>query len=157
SRKNAVRELEVARIKWNLERHGVQMLRGGARFIDAHTVEVAALGVAPVRLTADCFLIATGSRPFQPANIPFDDEDVDDSDTILMIDRLPKTLTILGAGVIGCEYATMFAAMHVKVTLVDGRDRLLPFLDLEMGERLRGAMNSLEVAFKMGVNVVSVV
>ncbi len=156
SRKNAVRELEVARIKWNLERHGVQMLRGVARFIDAHTVEVAALGVAPVRMTAECFLVATGSKPFQPANIPFEDEDVDDSDTILLIDRLPKTLTILGAGVIGCEYATMFAAMHVKVTLVDGRDRLLPFLDLEMGERLRGAMNSLGITFLMNATTRSV-
>jgi len=157
SRKNAVRDLEVARIHWNLERHGVQLVRGVARFIDAHTVEVTALGAAPVRMTGECFLVATGSTPFHPANIPFEDEDVDDSDTILTIDRLPKTLTILGAGVIGCEYATMFAAMHVKVTLVDGRDRLLPFLDLEMGERLRGAMNSLGILFQTNATTRSVV
>jgi NAD(P) transhydrogenase len=156
SRKNAVRELEVARIRWNFDRHGVEMLRGVARFIDEHTLEVNAAGCAPRRVTSDFFLVATGSVPFQPANIPFDDEDVDDSDTILEIDRLPKSLTVIGGGVIGCEYATMFAAMHAKVTLIDGRQRLLPFLDLEMGERLRGAMGTLEVAFKMGVNVVSV-
>ena len=153
SRKNAVRELEVARIKWNFDRHGVDTVRGVARFIDGHTIEVTALGAPPRRVTGEFFLVATGSRPFQPSNIPFDDEDVDDSDTILQIDRLPKSMTIIGGGVIGCEYATMFAAMHVNVTLVDGRDRLLPFLDSEMGERLRGAMSTLEIQFKLGVNV----
>ncbi len=156
SRKNAVRELEVARIKWNLERHNVQQVRGVARFVDAHTVEVAATGAPPLRMTAEFFLVATGSKPFQPSNIPFDDEDVDDSDTILMIDRLPKSLTILGGGVIGCEYATMFAAMRVQVTVVDGRDRLLPFLDLEIGERLRGAMNTLGITLVMGAQTRSV-
>ncbi len=156
SRKNAVRELEVARIRWNLQRHDVQSAMGVARFLDAHTVEVLALGAPPLRLTSDYFLIATGSKPFQPSNIPFDDEDVDDSDTVLMIDRLPKTLTIIGGGVIGCEYATMFAAMHVDVTLVDGRDRLLPFLDLEIGERLRGAMNTLGIRMIMNAQVRSV-
>ena len=156
SRKNAVRELEVARIRWNFDRHSVHVLRGVASFVDAHTIEVSATGGAPRRVTSEFFLIATGSFPFQPPNIPFDDEDVDDSDTILEIDRLPKSLTVIGGGVIGCEYATMFAAMHVQVTLVDGRPRLLPFLDLEMGERLRGAMSALEVHFKMGVNVVTV-
>jgi NAD(P) transhydrogenase len=156
SRKNAVRELEVARIKWNLERHNVQQVRGVARFIDPHTIEVTALGASPLRMTSNYFVIATGSKPFQPSNIPFDDEDVDDSDTILMIDRLPKTMTIIGGGVIGCEYATMFAAMHVRVTLVDGRDRLLPFLDFEIGERLRGAMNTLGIEMQMNAQTKSV-
>jgi NAD(P) transhydrogenase len=156
SRKNAVRELEVARIRWNFDRHGVHTLRGVASFVDAHTIDVNTAGCPPRRVTSEFFLIATGSFPFQPPNIPFDDEDVDDSDTILELDRLPKSLTVIGGGVIGCEYATMFAAMHVQVTLIDGRPRLLPFLDLEMGERLRGAMSALEVHFKMGVNVVTV-
>ena len=156
SRKNAVRELEVERIRWNFDRHGVEMVHGVGTFVDAHTVDVSAIGCPPRRVTAEFVLVATGSKPFQPDNIPFDDEDVDDSDTVLQIDRLPNSMTIIGAGVIGCEYATMFAAMHVKVTLVDGRSRLLPFLDLEMGERLHGAMSNLEVQFKMGVNVVSV-
>ncbi len=157
SRKNAVRELEVQRIHWNFERHGVDVVRGVGSFVDAHTLSVAATGAAaPRHLTAECFLIATGGQPFHPSNIPFDDEDVDDSDSILQIDRLPKSLTVIGAGVIGCEYATMFAAMHVKVTVIDGREHLLPFLDEEMGQRLEGAMKGLEVDFKMGVNVVSV-
>jgi NAD(P) transhydrogenase len=139
SRKNAVRELEVARIKWNLDRHGVTQVRGVTRTI-----------------TGESFLIATGSKPFQPSNIPFADDDVDDSDTILLIDRLPKTMTILGGGVIGCEYASMFAAMRVKVTLIDGRDRLLPFLDLEMGDRLRSAMSSMDVDVRLNTSSTSV-
>jgi NAD(P) transhydrogenase len=145
SRKNAVRDAEVARIRWNLERHNVTSFHGVARFADANTIEIAQPGGGTRRVTTEFTLIATGSKPFQPPNIPFDDEDVDDSDTVLQIDRLPKTMTILGAGVIGCEYACMFAAMHVKVTLVEGRPRLLPFLDLEMGERLRGAMTNLGI------------
>ncbi len=149
SRKDAVRGLEVARIKWNLDRHGVIQLRGVARFVDAHTVEIAEAGGPPRTITGEYFLVSTGSKPFQPSNIPFDDDDVDDSDTILLIDRLPQTMTILGGGVIGCEYASMFAAMRVKVTLIDGRDRLLPFLDLEMGDRLRAAMSAMEVDVRL--------
>ncbi len=158
SRKNAVRELEVARIRWNLERHGVTTLHGLGRFVDAHTIEVVPThpGGATRRVTSEFFLIATGSKPYQPANIPFDDEDIDDSDTVLQIDRLPKTMTILGAGVIGCEYASMFAALHVKVTLVEGRSLLLPFLDREMGERLRSALTSLGIDVRLEETVKTV-
>jgi NAD(P) transhydrogenase len=150
SRKNAVVDLEVARIKWNLERHRVLMLRGAARFVDAHTVELTSADGAPRRITSDIFLVATGSRPHHPADIPFDDPDVDDSDSILQIDRLPRTLLVVGGGVIGCEYAAMFAAMRVEVTLVEGRARLLQFLDDEIAERLRGAMHALGVTFHLG-------
>jgi NAD(P) transhydrogenase len=150
SRKDAVSDLEVARIRWNLERHGVTTLRGLARFVDEHTVELVEPTGSPRTITSEFVLIATGSKPHQPDNIPFDDEDVDDSDTVLLIDRLPKSMTILGGGVIGCEYATMFAAMHVKVTLVEGRPRLLPFLDFEMGERLRSAMTALGIDIRLG-------
>ena len=80
----------------------------------------------PRRIASEVFLVATGSTPHHPPDIPFDDEDVDDSDTILQIDRLPKTMLIVGGGVIGCEYASMFAAMHVEVTLVEGRRASCP-------------------------------
>jgi NAD(P) transhydrogenase len=155
SRKNAVVELEVARIRWNLDRHRVPILHGVARFIDAHTVELTGgEALAPEgsarRITSEVFLVATGSRPHHPPDIPFEDEDVDDSDTILQLDRLPKTMLVVGGGVIGCEYAAMFAAMHVQVTLVEGRPRLLQFLDEEIAERLRGAMQALGVTFLLG-------
>src|SRR5215469_14419320 len=150
SRKNAVRDLEVARMRWNLERHGVVVERGAARFIDAHTLEVCCEGGKPRKLTSEVFLVATGSRPYHPPGIPFDDPDVDDSDTILLIDRLPKSMVIVGGGVIGCEYASMFAALHVDVTLIEGRPRLLPFLDSEIADRLRLAMAGLGVTFRLG-------
>jgi NAD(P) transhydrogenase len=156
SRKNAVVDLEVARIKWNLERHGIPLLRGTARFIDPHRIEVASPEGAPREITGEVFLVATGSRPHHPPDIPFDDEDVDDSDTILQIDRLPRSLVVVGGGVIGCEYAAMFAAMRVAVTLIEGRPRLLPFLDEEIAERLRGAMQALGVTFQLGRTTKSV-
>src|SRR5579883_2938720 len=158
SRKNAVRELEVSRMRWNLERHNVPLLHGAARFVDEHTIELVGgpAGGAPRRVTAEYFLVATGSRPHHPPDIPFDDEDVDDSDTILQIDRLPKTMLVVGGGVIGCEYAAMFAAMRVRVTLVEGRPRLLPFLDSEIAERLRGAMQGLGVTFQLGKTTTAV-
>ncbi len=158
SRKNAVRELEVGRMKWNLEKHGVAILHGTARFIDPHAVELVTPtgGGVPTRVTSEVFLVATGSKPHHPPDIPFDDEDVDDSDTILQIDRLPKTMLIVGGGVIGCEYASMFAAMRVEVTLVEARPRLLSFLDTEVAERLRGAMQSLGVTFHLGQSTQSI-
>ena len=156
SRKNAVVDLEVARIRWNLERHGIPLLRGTARFIDPHRIEVASPEGAPRQITGEVFLVATGSRPHHPPDIPFDDEDVDDSDTILQIDRLPRSLVVVGGGVIGCEYAAMFAAMRVAVTLIEGRPRLLPFLDEEIAERLRGAMQALGVTFQLGRTTKSV-
>ncbi|MBK7401542.1 MAG: Si-specific NAD(P)(+) transhydrogenase [Myxococcales bacterium] len=151
SRKDAVRRLEVERIKWNLDRHGVTCFRGHARMIDAHTVAVEPLAAPMQKLTAEFVLIATGSEPFRPADIPFDDSDVDDSDTVLGIDRLPKRLVVLGAGVIGCEYACMFAALGVEVVLVDARQDILPFLDREMSERLRQGMIALGIECRLGV------
>ncbi len=156
SRKNAVVDLEVARIKWNLERHRIPLLHGTARFVDTRTVELTSPDGAPRRLTSEAFLVATGSRPHHPPDIPFDDEDVDDSDTILQIDRLPRTMVIVGGGVIGCEYGAMFAAMGVAVTLVEGRPRLLSFLDEEIAERLRGAMHALGVTFHLGKTTASI-
>jgi NAD(P) transhydrogenase len=150
SRKNAVVDLEVSRIRWNLERHGVPLLRGTGRFVDPHTIELLSPEGAPRQITSEVFLVATGSRPHHPPDIPFDDEDVDDSDTILQIDRLPRSLVVVGGGVIGCEYAAMFAAMRVAVTLVEGRPRILSFLDEEIAERLRGAMQALGVTFHLG-------
>jgi NAD(P) transhydrogenase len=152
SRKNAVREQEVARMRWNFDRHDVEVVHGAARFLDAHTVEVPTPGGVQ-RLSAERFLVATGSKPHRPDNIPFDDEDVDDSDTILGLDRLPATMIVIGGGVIGCEYASMFAAMGVNVTLIEPRPRLLPFLDLEIGERLRGALHAHGVRLELGQTV----
>lgn len=148
ARKNAVRDLETDRMLRNLDRHHIETVRGDARFLDPRTVQVT--GPDGERtLIARVILIATGSRPFHPPGIPFEDPDVYDSTEILGIDRSPASLTVLGGGVIGCEYASMFAALGVDVQMIESRPRLLPFLDLEMGERLRGAMTTLGVTFHM--------
>ena len=144
-RKDAVRQLEVERIHTNLDRHGIELVRGDGRLVDPHTVEVTPADGGTTRLTAGVILVATGSSPHRPAGIPYDDEDVHDADGILRIHRLPRSMVVIGGGVIGCEYACMFAALGVEVHLIDPRPGLLPFLDLEMGERLADAMRSLGV------------
>jgi NAD(P) transhydrogenase len=155
SRRETVRRLEVARILWNLERHNVDFVRGAGSFVDPHTLRVRSID-GERTITGEVFLVATGSRPFQPKEIDFADKDIDDSDTILELDRLPQSMTILGAGVIGCEYACMFAAMGVKVHIVESRGRLLPFLDLEIADRLRQAMVDLGIDLRLGVSFTSV-
>ncbi len=149
ARKNAIADSESQRIRWNLERHGVKYFNGHARFVDAHAVEVDG-AAGTTRVEGEYFLLATGSKPFRPADIDFDDASIHDSDEVLEIDVLPKSLSILGGGVIGCEYACMFAALDVKVTLVDARPEILPFLDQEIIERLRGAMTNMGVRFVQG-------
>jgi NAD(P) transhydrogenase len=108
------------------------------------------------RVRGDVVLIATGSRPARPTEIDFGDEHIHDSDEILDIEHLPTSLTILGAGVIGCEYACMFAALGVKVALVDARDSLLTFLDREMVAQLVGSMQRMGIDLHLGLRWTSV-
>src|SRR5208282_1683681 len=99
------------------------------------------------QLRGDVILVSTGSKPHRPSEIAFDDVRVFDSDTFLQMDRIPQSLAVIGGGVIGCEYASVFIALGVKVVLVDGRDRLLPFLDAEISERLRTRLAALGMEF----------
>lgn len=149
SRKDAVRNLEIERIHWNLDRHHVTYQRGLARVVDPNSIEITAADGAKSTLTSTFILIATGSEPFHPPNIPFADPDIDDSDTILELDRLPESLTVIGGGVIGCEYASMFAALGVHVTLIEPRNELLSFLDAEISEALRVALIRLGIDVRL--------
>lgn len=149
SRKDAVVDLEVRRIHWNLERHGITLLHGAARLVGPNEVEIVGASGSR-RLTGEIILVATGSVPFHPTDIDFDDPDIDDSDTILRIDRMPRTLTVVGGGVIGCEYASIFASLGVAVTLVEPRDELLSFLDADMSEALRVSLVELGVDVRLG-------
>ncbi len=139
-------DMERARILKNLELHHIELLRGQAAFADAHTVTVTSGGTTR-RLRGEIILIATGSRPNRPAEIAFDDVHTFDSDTFLQMDRIPESLAVIGGGVIGCEYASIFEALGSAVTLVDGRDRLLPFLDPEISERLRDRLAEIGMEF----------
>jgi len=143
-RKDVVEGLETERIHRNLERHGIELIRGEGRFVGPQ--EVTVQGTDGERgVEAEVVLIATGSSPYRPSGIPYDDEGVHDADGILRIDHLPAKLAVIGGGVIGCEYACMFAELGVEVHLIDPRTALLPFLDGEMGERLAAAMTTLGV------------
>ena len=129
-------EMERLRILKNLRLHGIELVSGQAAFEDSHAVVVTGASGSR-RLRGEVILISTGSKPHRPPEISFDDVHTFDSDTFLQMDRIPKNLAVIGGGVIGCEYASIFAALGVNVTLVDGRDRLLPFLDAEISNVLR--------------------
>ncbi|HEV2721799.1 MAG TPA: Si-specific NAD(P)(+) transhydrogenase [Thermoanaerobaculia bacterium] len=155
-RKDVVVEKEWERIDTNLVRHNIDRFQGTASFRSPNEIAVRnALGEQVLGSTI--FLIATGSAPYRPKDVPFDDERICDSDSILHIARIPESLAVVGAGVIGCEYASIFAALGVDVHLVDGRTTLLPHLDREIVRVLLGEMqNRLGVTLHLGVDVGSI-
>jgi NAD(P) transhydrogenase len=130
-----VTETQVAARKRFYERNRVPMLGGTGRFIDANTLEVES-GTGTTRLQAKHFVIATGSRPYHPPEIDFSHPRIVDSDSVLRYSGQPFSVTIYGAGVIGCEYASIFINLGAKVTLVNTQDRLLSFMDEEIAEAL---------------------
>jgi NAD(P) transhydrogenase len=118
------------------DRNHVRLFHGVARFTGPNEIAVAASGGVTEALRADAFLIATGSRPYRPPEVDFSSPRIFDSDTILGLDRDPRSITIYGAGVIGCEYASIFRNFGIKVNLVNSRDKLLSFLDDEIIDAL---------------------
>jgi NAD(P) transhydrogenase len=118
-----------------LQRNGVDHWHGRARFAGPHELEVEGVDRRVRRARGDVFVIATGSRPRTPPEVPIDHEHVLDSDSILSMRYLPASLTVIGAGVIACEYASVFAALGVKVTMIDRGARPLLFLDPEIVAR----------------------
>jgi NAD(P) transhydrogenase len=147
------RERAVVESAWqlvgdNLARHQVTTVQGHVRVIDPHTVEVTRFREESQRITADVILIATGSHPVRPDNIPFDGETVVDSDTLLTLPSIPARMVVVGGGVIGCEYAGTFAALGVRVTLVNERSRLLTQFDPDVSDALCEQMTG-----RLGVQV----
>ena len=121
----------------NLRRHGVDFVQGDATLGDDRAVVVDPADGGPVRtLTATATIITTGSRPFHPPGVPFDDPDVLDSDAAALLDRPLRSLVVVGGGAVGCEFASIFTALGADVTLVDSGPRLLPFMDAEIAEEL---------------------
>jgi NAD(P) transhydrogenase len=123
---------EVDVLEHQFARNGVNHVIGTARFLDPHRVEVTAEGHDTHVFEAEKFLIAVGTRPFRPADVPFNGTSVLDSDEILEMPKLPRSLTVIGAGVIGVEYATIFSALDVTVALVEPRPTFLDFIDHEL-------------------------
>ncbi|MDD7931540.1 Si-specific NAD(P)(+) transhydrogenase [Actinomycetospora straminea] len=156
------REEEVIRAQ--LQRNRVDLLGGEARFLDDHTVEVVGerLGERSdgrvyrgehQTVTADRFVIATGTRPARPPQVEFDDRRVVDSDGILAMEHIPASMVVVGAGVIGIEYASMFAALGTRVTVVERRPTMLDFCDAEVVESLKFHLRDLAVTFRFGEEV----
>ncbi len=142
-RKNLVTNHMHKIVKYNLKKHGIDVYEGFASFVDKNHIKIA--GELELVIEGNFILIASGSYPYHPENIPFDDKRILDSDTVLNIKHFPKSICVLGAGVIGCEYATIFGAMGVKTFIVNDHDKILSFLDTEVSEALVDQMRKNEI------------
>jgi NAD(P) transhydrogenase len=154
-RAHAVMAREIEVIKAQLRRNYVTTLEGDARFLDPHTVEVKADDDSHL-VRGRYVLIACGTRPAHTESIPIDGKRIFDSDQVHNLEEIPRDLLVVGAGIIGLEYASMFAALGVKVTLIDQRPVLLDFVDREIIESLCFQLRQLGTVFRLGEKVVSV-
>ena len=148
------REIDVVRSQ--LSRNRVTILIGTGSFVDPNLVEVDYGQGRSRKVSAEKIVIATGTQPARPASVDFDGRTVIDSDGIVHLERVPRSMVVAGAGVIGIEYASMFAALGTKVTVVEQRDRMLEFCDLEVVEALKYHLRDLAVTFRFGETVASV-
>jgi NAD(P) transhydrogenase len=139
-----------------LSRNHVRILNGTGSFSDAHTVLVDEGNATRRQVTAERIVIAVGTRPARPKTVDFNERTVLDSDGILHLEKIPDALLVVGAGVIGIEYASMFAALGSRVTVVEARPQLLDFCDAEIVEALRYHLRDLNVVFRLNEEVVGV-
>ncbi|HEV8132809.1 MAG TPA: Si-specific NAD(P)(+) transhydrogenase [Acidobacteriota bacterium] len=155
-RERVVKENERERVVENLKRHNVELYMGTASFVDAHTVSIHPTRSSEVQIQGEVILIATGSYPHHPPIFPFHDARIYDSDSILTMHDIPSTMVIAGGGAIGCEYACMFAALGIDVSLVEARERLMSFLDVEISHTLRERMEAMGIHMIMPDSVETV-
>jgi NAD(P) transhydrogenase len=155
-RERVVVDQQRALIRRNLDRHGVTVVHGAATLADAHTVRVALPDGGTRDLTAAVILVATGSSPHHPPEIPFAHPRVHDSDTILQLDHIPRRLAVVGGGVIGIEYASIFTALGVAVTLIESRARLVPFVEGELALRLQRRLEALGLRCVLNTRVAQI-
>jgi NAD(P) transhydrogenase len=151
-RVNHIEERETWVLEDQLDRNRVEMIHGAASFKDAHTIHVNST-VEPHDITAEKILIGVGTNPARPADVPLDGRSVITSDEILELEELPRSMVVIGCGVIGIEYASMFATFGVDVTAIDARDRPLEFLDHEVVDELIHQMRNRNVKFRLGERV----
>lgn len=137
-------------------RNNVEIVYGDASFTGTHTLSIKSASGAPQELESDIIIIATGSRPAHPQGLPFDSEQIYDSDSILGLNRIPESMAVIGGGVIGCEYACIFAALGVKITLVEKKERLLSFADEEIVTNLMYWMRHSGVTLRLKETVVDI-
>ncbi|MBS9479100.1 Si-specific NAD(P)(+) transhydrogenase [Ancylobacter radicis] len=147
---------EVEVLEHQFSRNGVKTARGEARFLDPHTIEITSEAGEVHSVTAAHVLIACGTRPFRPEYVPFNGMTVFDSDEIVDLPRLPRSLAVIGAGVIGVEYATIFSALDVAVTLIEPRATFLDFIDKELIEEFVHELRDRNVGLRLGSAVTSI-
>ena len=147
---------EVEVLENQFSRNSVDTAQGTAKFVDTHTIEVESEDGTVHKYTGNKFVIAVGTKPFRPPAVAFDKLQIIDSDDILKLKRLPRTLTVVGAGVIGVEYATIFSTLDVPVTVIDPRDPILEFLDKDLTSELIHQLKDRGVTFHIGASVESV-
>ncbi len=148
-------QLSVAAVRQNLERHGIELIQGSARLAPGREVVVSG-PAGESKLTADVVLVATGSRPFHPPGVPFEDPDVHDSESVLRLEEIPERMVVVGGGPVGCEYASIFLALGSEVTLVDRADRLLAFADGEVSRALADVLVGRGMRLALGTEVARV-
>jgi NAD(P) transhydrogenase len=145
-REHTVVNNERRLITRNVERHHITRVHGAAALTDPHTVHVTSTHDEK-ELSAEIILLATGSSPFHPPEIKFDNKTIFDSDTILHMKGIPRSMAVLGGGVIGVEYASIFSALGVKVTLIEAHPRILQFADVEIIDRLIHQLEAIGLKF----------
>jgi NAD(P) transhydrogenase len=155
-REHVVVQQQRETIRRNLERHKIEIVWGSAAIVDPQTVRVQTTTGETRDLSTAFILIATGSSPYHPPEVPFDGVRIYDSDSILKMQFIPKTMAVVGGGVIGSEYASVFTALGVQVTLLESRDRLLPMIDHEIAGRLQAQLAQLGLRFVFGDRVTSI-
>src|SRR5487761_2682493 len=155
-RKEAVIAQQESVILQRLLRHGVALIPGEASFVDAHTVQVTDAGGNTRRISADNVILACGSRPRRPANVPFDKKTVLDSTSILNLRHLPDSLLVVGGGVIACEFVSIFAALGVQVCVVDSPAQLLVYLSEDVVGVLADSFLGMGVTFHMRERVAEI-
>ncbi|MET0251704.1 MAG: Si-specific NAD(P)(+) transhydrogenase, partial [Novosphingobium sp.] len=150
-------EHEIDVLEHQFLRNGVHTMAGFARFDDAHRIVVASPDGSELAVTGDRILIAIGTVPFRPIDVAFDDEAIMDSDEVVDIPRLPRRLAVVGAGVIGIEYATIFSALDVNVTIIEPRTTFLDFIDREIIDEFVHQLRDRGITLHLGSAVTSVV
>ena len=154
-RANHVIKKEIDVFRSQFQRNKVELLHGTASFLDAHHLHLQGLETNN-ELRADTIVIATGTSPARSDQVVLDGTSILDSDMLLQIPDLPKSIIVVGAGVIGVEYACMMAALGISTTLVESRERMLEFVDSEIIESLQYHMRDMEITFRFGEKVESV-
>ncbi len=149
-RKDQVIQQELDVIQQNMAQHRIEVLHGVGMIADPNTVVVSEDNASTRVIRGEVIVISTGTHSYHPTHVPFDDKFVYDAETIIKLDVLPRVLTIVGGGVIGCEYASIFAHLGVKVTIIDPRKKLLSFLDLEIADALVYLMRKYGITLMLG-------